>query len=205
MKRLFVLLAALAAISAIGASSAFAAGGDNLTCTKDMGSTWQTVAGNLNVPAGATCNFWGSVGKNVTVDGNLKFSGSVANNVTVDPTGHMKAFGSWFGRDVNVTGGQFQSANSGSTIVGSLTITGSQGNPGAGDMNGIWSEYSDTHIRGDLNYTGNAIPLYFQGGYDQNDGHQFKTIVDGNLNYSGNAFPAPQGGPLEVHGQSNIS
>jgi hypothetical protein len=38
MKRLFVLLAALAAISSIAAPSAFASGSGNLTCTGDMGS-----------------------------------------------------------------------------------------------------------------------------------------------------------------------
>lgn len=45
-------------------------------------------------------------------------------------------------KNVTFSGGQFESANGGSKILGNLTITGSQCNPGAGDLNGFWSECS---------------------------------------------------------------
>jgi hypothetical protein len=200
MKRLFVLLAALAAISSIVAPSAFAQGGGtngNLTCSSNIGSTWTEVAGNLNVPAGQTCVFWGHVAKNVTVDGRLKIGGStVDGNVTVDPTGHLGSFGSTFGHDVNVIGGSFQSGNYGSTIKGTLAISGSTGDPNGGGavQNGFWSEYGDSYV-GSISYTNNAVPLYFQG--------PFTTHVLGSFTYSGS--PALQGDMPDIQGQSNIS
>jgi hypothetical protein len=187
MTRLFVLFAALAALSTVVAANAFAAGGGTTTCSTDWVNIPHPVTmvnGNLDVPAGTTCKFAGEVTGNVTVEGTLA------------------AFGAQFDKNLIVNGGRFGSANWGSTILGNLNITGSQGNPGAGDLNGFWSEYSDSHIDGNVNYSGNAIPLYFQGGYAA-DGHQYKTMVEGNFNYSGS--PAPVGGPLEVHGQQNIS
>jgi hypothetical protein len=139
MKRLFVLFAALAALSTVAAANAFAAGGGTTTCNSDWVNIPHPVTmvnGNLDVPAGATC----------------KFSGEVTGNVTVEGT--LAAFGAKFDKNVIVNGGRFGSANWGSTILGNLNISGSQGNPGAGDLNGFWSEYSDSHIYGNVNYSG---------------------------------------------------
>jgi hypothetical protein len=94
---------------------------------------------------------------------------------------------------VYVTGGHFQSANQGSTIKGSLNITGSDNS----DMNGIWSEYSDSHINGNVNYDRNQGGLYFQGGFAP-DGHQYRTFIGGKINLTGGS-PAPTGGPYTIH------
>jgi hypothetical protein len=156
MKRLFVLLAALAALSTVVAANAFAAGGGNTTCNSDWVNTvgWVKVSGNLDVPAGATC----------------KFSGEVTGNVTVE--GDLRVFGSTFDKNVIVNGGQFQSGNYGSWIHGNLNITNSQGSYMAGDQNGFWSDYSPSHIDGNVNLSGNQIPLYFQG----------TTLIKGTIN-----------------------
>jgi hypothetical protein len=159
-KRLFVLLAALAAMAAIVAGSALASnpGGGTTTCNSDWTNTkgWVTVPNNLDVPAGTTC----------------KFSGEVKGNVTVE--GDLRAFGATFDNQVSVNGGQYQSANYGSWIHGNLSITNSQGNYGAGDQNGFWNEYADTHVDGNVTLTGNQIPLYIQGPYH--------TLVKGSVN-----------------------
>jgi hypothetical protein len=133
------------------------------------------VNGALDVPAGQTCKFMGEVTGPVTVEGTLY------------------AFGSTFDSNVTVTGGHFQSANGGSTIKGSLNISGSD----KSDQNGIWSAYSDTHINGNINYDSNAGPLYFEGGFAP-DGHQYQTFIGGKINVTGGS-PTTTGGPYTIH------
>ena len=95
--------------------------------------------------------------------------GHATGSVTVEGT--LKVFGSTFDGNVYVVyGGHFQAANYGSWIHGNLNITGSDNS----DMNGFWSEYSDNHIDGNINLSGNQIPLYFQG--------QHQTLVKGSVN-----------------------
>jgi hypothetical protein len=172
MKKLFVLFAALASLAAIVAGSAFSAP-PTTTCNwpgdpADRG--YQTVNGAMYVAPGTTC----------------KFIGHVTGSVTVGAGALLKIFGSTIDGNVYVNGGHFQAANYGSLIKGSLNISGSDNS----DQNGIWTPYSDTHINGNINYDGNAGPLYFEG--------PFQTLIGGNVNVTGGS-PAPTGAPYTVH------
>jgi hypothetical protein len=172
MKRLFVLLAALAAVSAVVAGAGSAAPTPTpCTYSGDPGYLpYQTVNGAMVVPAGQTC----------------KFIGHVTGSVTVEKGALLKIFGSTIDGNVYVNGGHFQAANYGSTIRGSLNISGSDNS----DMNGIWTPYSDTHINGNINYDHNAGSLYFEG--------PFQTLIGGSLNVTGGS-PAPTGAPYTIH------
>jgi hypothetical protein len=181
MKRLFVLLAALAALSALAAGSAFAAGGTT-TCT-DGQFIQTTISNNLDVPAGVFCRISGEVKGNVTVEGKLT------------------AFGALFDKNVTVSGGQFTSGNYGSTILGNLTITGSQGCPGCGDLNGFWLDYANSHVYGNVTLTGNVVPFYIQGTANSTPHY---LIVDGNFTSSGTVLTGDQT-LVHVGGTTNIS
>jgi hypothetical protein len=169
-KRLFVLLAALAAVSAVVAGTSSAAPKPySCTDSTDPGTRpYLTVNGAMDVPAGTYCKFIGHVTGNVTVEGTLK------------------VFGSTFDGNVTVTGGHFQAANYGSTIKSNLNISGSDNS----DQNGIWTPYSDTHINGNINYDSNAGSLYFEGPY--------QTLIGGKINLTGGS-PAPTGSPYTIH------
>src|SRR5262249_3521012 len=163
MKRLFVLLAALAATSAALAGNAFAGGTGSVSCT-DASLAGKTITSNVTVPASAPCDLsWADVQGNVTVNGSLVTFGIThfAKNVSVQP------------------GGSFAAANWGVTIDGNLSFL----NPGTYSYNGFWGDYSTNEVKGNLSYTitsDTAYPqyqsplLYFGGGVK----------VDGKFNYS---------------------
>jgi hypothetical protein len=168
MKKLLVLSAALAALGAIVAGSAFAAPPLPTTCNGrmiDQGPA--TINGAFDVPADSECWFSGTVNGNTTVEGRL----------------HV--FGSVFNGNVTVTGGVFTSSNYGTWIHGNLTITGSNGDVGNSEMNGFWSEYSDSHIDGNVNLSNNVLPLYFQGPY--------QTLIKGAIRFTAPAGALPKG------------
>jgi hypothetical protein len=176
MKRLLVLLAALAVTSTVVATSAFAGGTGSTTCSGDLGG--QKITGNLVVPAGTVCGMWGEVTGNVTVQGVLK------------------SFGATFDKNVTVDGGAFKSLNWGTTIKGNLTINNSAGdtNPNDTNANGFFAPYSPSHIFGNFTYTGNSAPLYVGE----------STTVDGNFTFNTNTswLDIPQ---LDVNGAKNIA
>jgi len=164
MKRLFVLLAALAATSAVVAGSAFAAPPSypNLTCTSDMSQGWQHV-NNLTVPAGTSCHFWGYVDGALTVNGTLGIDGIVFGNTSVGATGHLHVWHSTLTGNVSVVGGSIQFDNGPSYVGGNLSISYSNGdNSGGSNMNGFWQQ---TTIAGNFSYTNNYVPLYTGGGF----------------------------------------
>jgi hypothetical protein len=185
MRRLFILLAALAATAAIGATGALAAPPGVTTCGSTDPYTPQqihgTVDGNLNVPAGTWCVLgWPAVIKGV---------------VTVQ--GHLKAFGVTFNQNVIVDGGSFKAENGGTTILGNLSIKHSVpfSDPGDAEINGLWGP--GNHIAKNLIYQDN-----FVGFYVGNLG-EGQTIVDGNFNASGNPWIYTPS--LTVSGQTNVS
>jgi hypothetical protein len=185
LKRLFVLLAALAALSAVIAGSAFAGGGTT-TCTG--GQITGPINNNLDIPAGARC----FVGYPTEVKGNVTVEGSLI------------SFGATFDKNVTVTGGTFKAENGGTTILGNLTITGSAGDPTdpRGDFpgNGLWGvqppdgPLNAINISGNVTYTGNSAPFYV--------GNQ--VFVGGNFTSSLNTSWV-DATLLHVGGQKNIS
>src|SRR5262245_30040495 len=187
MKRLFVVLAALAATAAIGATSAVAAPTGSTTCggtLENPGQITGTVEGNLTVPAGQWCN----VGWPAVVKGNANVSG------------HLKSFGGTFKQNVTVDGGSFLAVNGGTTILGNLSITNSAGetDPSTFNGNGLWGAQWGNYIAGNFTYTGNSAPLYLG-----NPG-EGQTVVGKNFTSSGNTswVSVPS---LQVKGQTNIS
>src|SRR5262249_10145707 len=168
MKRMFVVLAVLAAASGIGATSALAAGSPGVTtCGGTLASPGQingTVEGNLKVPAGTWC----SVGWPAVIKGN-----AIVN-------GHLKSFGGTFNQNVNVDGGSFQAVNGGTTILNNLSITNSAGDPDPSTFNGngLWGADWGNYIGGNFNYTGNSAPLYVGNPTDKNP----LTVVGKNFN-----------------------
>jgi hypothetical protein len=150
MKKLIVLLAALAAISAIVAGSAFA-GASPTTCgSNDPQHAEQlhsTVLGNLTVPAGTWCVVGGNEIKGVA-------------NVY----GHLISFGATFDTNVVVDGGSFQGMNGYTTILGNLNISNSAGDPNSpmgGTQNGFWGP--GNRIAKNLNLI-NSPGFYTDGG-----------------------------------------
>jgi hypothetical protein len=172
MKKLFVLLGVLAAVSAVIAAAGSAAPTPT-TCNYSGDPAalgYQTVNGAMVVPANTVC----------------KFMGHVTGSVTVQPGAFFKIFGSTIDGSVNVNGGHFQADNYGSTIKGNLNISGSDNS----DVNGIWTPYSDTHINGNINYDNNAGGFLFQGAYN--------TLIGGKLNLT-NGSPGPSGSTYVEH------
>jgi hypothetical protein len=179
MKRLFVLLAALAATSAILAGSAFA-GGNGTTIAKCDSTTGyfldgSTVPGNLDIPAGTFCLLTG------------EFKG------VVNVEGYAAPWGATFDKPVNVDGGWLIAQSGTTEFKSNLNITGS--NYGMEGVNGLFAD-SPITIDGNLNYTGNSIPLMVRGPQT--------VTVKGTFNYSGNTVP--WGGSSALHfGNSSIS
>jgi hypothetical protein len=180
MKRLFVLLGVVAAMSAIVVTSAMAAPAVPSTtiCTGSMDDA--KIEGNLKVPAGAVFGIWGTVKGNAEVEGVLK------------------SYGTTFEKNVTVNGGAFKALNWGTTIKGNLTINNSAGdtNPNDTNANGFFSVYSPSHIYGNFNYNGNSAPLVGT--------HESDTTVDKNFNFSNNTSWQDTA-PMQVNGQTNIS
>jgi hypothetical protein len=168
MKRLFVLLAALAATSAIVAGSAFAGSG-TFTCggTSDNPQVIADTitASNLDVPAGTVCNI---------------VHGEVTGTVTVE--GQLNAYGSWngppvkFDKTVTVDGGTINVGNGGINVLGNLTIKNSAGN------SIINTETGASTIGGNLTFTNNSGHLFVGYGW---------TNVAGTFSWSGNTSPLP--------------
>ncbi len=179
MKRLFVLLAALAALSTVIAASALAGGGNAVpTCNAANNYTVNGSSSNLDIPAGTFCYLVGEFQGNVTVEG------------------YASPAGATFDKNVIVSGGTISTVNHGADIKGNLNISGSHGDPVAGLANILKAEYNDVTIEGNLNYTGNFVPLIIQGPYNVN--------VKGTFNYSGNTTPWA-GSPTFFAGKSSIS
>jgi hypothetical protein len=159
MKRLFVLLAALAATSAIVAGSALAAPYPTTYCSTNMGTSWHEV-GNLTVNAGDTCRFWGHVAGTLTVNGRLIMDGStIDGNTSVGTTGHLWTSNTHFKGNVGVNGGSIQFGNTPSTLDRNLGITNSTGDPNGGGSidNGFWAPVT---IGGNFSYSNNYVPLF---------------------------------------------
>ncbi len=176
MKRLFVLLAALAALSTVIAASALAGGGNAVAaCNAGNNYTMTGSSSNLDIPAGTFCYLVGEYQGNVTVEG------------------YAAPAGATFDKNVIVNGGTITTVNHGAHILGNLNITGSTGAVGANELK---AEYNDVTIDGNLNYTGNFVPLFVEG--------TFKVIVKGTFNYSGNTTPWAGSTQLQA-GKSNIS
>ncbi len=144
VKRLFVLLGVVSATAAVVASSALAGPTPTTICTSELPSG--TIAGNLVVPAGATCTLsFAKVTGNVSVQGKLY-------------TWHHVTFE----RNVNVNGGVFNQVNYPVVIKGNLAITGSAGVNG---YNGFFAPYTygditQSQVYGNFSYTGNSAGLY---------------------------------------------
>ena len=189
MKRVLMGLAVLGSGAAMALSAAPAMAAGNTSCT-DSSLQGKTIAANVTVPAGASCDLsWADVKGNVDVYGSLKTFGIThfEGNVTVHP------------------GGSYGASNWGVTIDKNLSIT----DPATYSYNGFWGNQGGTTnvVKGNLNYTIDADTvypmyqsplLYFGGG----------TTVEKNFNYSdqGTGFPGHlDRGGLHVVGQTNIS
>ena len=108
MKRLIVLLAALAAVSAVIAGSALAGGGNTVaTCNAGNNYTLTGSSSNLDIPAGTFCYLVGEYQGNVSVEG------------------YAAPAGATFDKNVNVTGGTITTVDHGAHILGNLNISGS--------------------------------------------------------------------------------
>jgi hypothetical protein len=161
VKKLFILLGVLAATSAIIAGTASAAPFTTTTCTSDLtqgGTNWMEV-GNLTVPAGSTCHFWGYVDGALTVNGSLMLDGTVFGNASVGTTGHLKVSNGHFQGNLGVTGGSLKFINQASSVTRNLSISQSTGDidPNDTNMNGFWAPVT---VGGNFSYTGNYVPLY---------------------------------------------
>lgn len=186
MKRLFVLLAAFAAITAVVAGNAFAGGGST-TCNTTY--TDQTISSNLDVPAGAVCTIThGEVTGNVTVEGQLNVYGSMGSGGAP-----VK-----FDKNVTVNGGTINVGNGGINVAQNLTIQNSAG------QNIINTESGASHIGQNLVFTNNTGSLFV--GYGP-------AYVSGNFNWANNTTLPSQSdyhqssyyGSVVASGQYNIS
>lgn len=186
MKRLFVVLAVLAATSAIVAGNAFAGGG-SATCTSTIQD--KVTNSNLDVPAGAVCTIvHGEVTGNVTVEGQLNVYGSMGSGGTPVQ----------FDKNVTVDGGTINVGNGGINVAQNLTIQHSAG------QNIINTESGASHIGSNLIFTDNTGSLFV--GYEP-------TLVKGNFNWSGNTTLPSQSdwtqpsyyGSVQAAGHYNIS
>jgi hypothetical protein len=171
MKKLIVLLAALAATSAIAAGSAIAAPATK--CVGDMSAAtgWSEVNGNLTVDPGTSCTFHGHVTGTLTVNGSMMMDGSwIDGNTSVSSTGHLKVSNTHFAGNVGVDGGSLKFINTPSwigmkawdttsTTTKNLSITNSTGDidPNDTNMNGFWAP---VYISGNFSYTNNYVPLF---------------------------------------------
>jgi len=196
-KRIALVSGLLGAIVLAFAGVATAANAPGSVSCSGNSLAGTTIASNVNVPAGATCDLsWSDVKGNVSVSGSLINYGATTfeKNVAVNP------------------GGSFIASNWGVTISGNLSYL----NPATYSYNGFFGNYGfgpgDAYghynvVKGNLTYTitsDTAYPdyqsplLYFGGG----------TTVGGNFTYSdhGIGFPGhlDQGG-LKVVGSTNIS
>jgi hypothetical protein len=183
MKRFFIaacLTAAIAAVSGVVVSSAFAGGGMTVaTCSSSTGYflNGASVPGNLDIPAGTFCYLTGEFKGNVTVEG------------------CAAPWGATFDKNVIVTGGWLVALGPGAEFMGNLIISGS--NYGMSGVNALFADYAPITVHGNLIYTGNSVPLLVTASHP--------VVVNGNFNYSGNTVPWNAGQPLTVHGQSNVS
>jgi hypothetical protein len=179
MKRLFVLLAALAATSAIVAGGALAGGNGTTTanCNSGNGYTLYGSSANLDIPAGMFCYLYGEYQGVVSVEG------------------YAAPAAATFDKNVNVNGGTIVAVNGTTEFKGNLNITGSHGVPGVIGANGFVTDWGTVAIDGNLNYFGNFVPLIV--------GHTAN--VKGTFNYSGNTYPWDASQPLNVTGSSTIS
>ena len=177
MKRMFVLLAILGAAFAVAAPMALAGGGNTVaTCKANvLGTPGGITSGNVDIPAGTFCYLVGEFQGNVTVEG------------------YAAPAGATFDKNVIVNGGTITTVNHGAHILGNLNITGSHGDVGANELK---AEYNDVTIDGNLNYTGNFVPLFVEGPFHVN--------VKGTFNYSANTVPWA-GSPWLTAGHSSIS
>jgi hypothetical protein len=166
----FVLLA-------VAAAPVFAATTTTTNCTGTI--TSQAIAGNMDVPAGATCRLEGV---------------EVVGNVTVE--GILNSFSSKFDKNVTVTGAGQISLSNGETwmpILGNLTIAGSSGN------SGIYCPNHGNVVQGNISVIGNSGSFYIcsgtvNGGVTINDNTGSVDLswltVGKNVSCSGND-PAP--------------
>lgn len=162
MKRVFVVLAVLAAASSVFASSAFAGGGNTVaSCNASTGYflNGSSVSGNLDIPAGTFCYLTGEFKGVVTVEG------------------FAAPWGATFDKNVIVNGGWLAATGPGAHFTGNLNISGS--NYGMSGVNALFADYAPITIDGNLNYTGNSVPLQVTG----------PVTVKGTFNYSGNTVP----------------
>src|SRR6516225_5925906 len=83
MKRLFVLLAALAATSAIVAGGALAGGNGTTTanCNSGNGYTLYGSSANLDIPAGMFCYLYGEYQGVVSVEGYAARAGALSDKI----------------------------------------------------------------------------------------------------------------------------
>jgi hypothetical protein len=181
MKRFFALLTALAAVSAVVAATAFAGGNGTTiaTCNASTGYflNGASVPGNLDIPAGTFCYLTG------------EFKG------VVSVEGYAAPWAATFDKNVNVNSGWVVALGPGAEFMGNLNISGS--NYGMSADNALFADYAPITIHGNLNYTGNSVPLLVTASHP--------VVVNGNFNYSGNTVPWNASQPLTVQGQSNIS
>jgi hypothetical protein len=132
------------------------------------------VPGNLDIPAGTFCYLTGEFKGNVTVEG------------------AAAPWGATFDKNVIVTGGWLLAVGPGAHFMGNVIISGS--NYGMSGVNALFADYAPITIDGNLNYTGNSVPLLSTG----------SVTVKGVSNYSGNTVPYDATQSL-VAGKSNIS
>jgi len=135
--------AAVALVGAVGfAPAAWAAPTTTTTTCNDSVSPvagGATVAGNLVVPAGATCYLFYA-----TVQGNTSVAGTLLADATT------------FNKNVSVNGGVLMNINRAFTVKGNLSITNSAG------VNGTWEQYNDAKsvVQGNFSYTYNSGQLF---------------------------------------------
>jgi hypothetical protein len=190
MKRLFALLAALAAMATIVAGSALAGGG-SATCNGTIKD--QVTTSNLDVPAGAVCKIvHGEVTGNVTVEGQLIVFGSMGSGAAPVQ----------FDKNVTVNGGTINVGNGGINVAQNLTIQNSAGDSNINTQNGT-PDNGTSHIGSNLIFTNNTGHLWV--GYGQ-------TVVSGNFNWANNTTvpdfsnpSAPSFTGSVVAGHTNIS
>ena len=175
--------AALAVVSAAGFAPAAGAAPTTTTTTTCDDSVspvagGATVAGNLVVPAGASCYLFYA-----TVKGNTSVAGTLYADATT------------FNKNVSVNGGTLMNINRAFTVKGNLSITNSSG------INGTWEQYNDVRsvVEGNFSYTYNSGPLFIS---------YLGLEVKGNFTFAYNApsatdWPYTLGG-LTVDGNSTI-
>jgi hypothetical protein len=188
MRKLITVAAMVAA--AIGTSLGMAASASAATASAVTGTTTcstgpdsnisGTITTNLDVPAGATCRYFG---------------GEVLGNASVE--GNLVVAGVKFDRNVGVSGGSLSAINQGITISGNLSITNSPGAPDNG-TNGFYNDAGTSYVGGNFSYTYNSGRLYV----GLNNG--YGTTVHGNFLFANNTGGYDIGG-LTVNGTKTIS